>query len=201
MKFRERTTEVILGIDFGTSKSVATAFLSGQPVVIPDLHGHRSIPSLVMVAPDGGLHIGWDALNHPRRFQSQHFTISSIKRLLGKAGETGWGQFRTYPQEISALILKRLKIQAEAHYGTEITRAVIAVPAHFDISQRWATLQAAEIAGLQVLRLLNEATAAVLAYDWRRNRQDRVALVFDFGGGTLDVSVVAHGDGVYEVKV
>src|SRR3990170_5704373 len=112
---------MIIGIDFGTTKSVAAVMQAGEPKIIHDLWGHRSMPSLVMVAPDERLYIGWDALNHPDRYQSEHFTISSIKRLMGKTGETGWGHLKTYPQEISALILKYLKIQAEAYCNNEIS--------------------------------------------------------------------------------
>ena len=190
---------MILGIDFGTSKSVVAVWENGQPVVIPDLSGRRTMPSVVMVAPDERLYVGWEARNHPARYESEHFTISSIKRLMGKAGETGWGHFRTYPQEVSALILGRLKMQAETYLGREVTGAVIAVPAHYDINQRWATLQAAEIAGLKAYRLVNEATAAVLTFSILQKRPEGVALVFDFGGGTLDVSIVRFGDRVYEV--
>jgi molecular chaperone DnaK len=161
------------------------------------------MPSIVLVAPDQSLHIGWDAATHPHRYEGTHFSINSIKRLMGKTGEITWGALKTYPQEVSALILAAVKVQAEAFLGEEISGTVIAVPAHFDVNQRWATLQAAEIAGLQTLRLVNEATAAMMA--WVRARAEREAkegtgLIFDFGGGTLDVSVVYHEVGVYEVK-
>lgn len=189
-----------IGIDFGTSKSVVGVWDENKLTVIPDSQGRRSMPSLVMVAPDERLYIGWDALNHPSRYQGEYYTISSIKRLIGKTGETSWGKFRTYPQEVSALILGRLKMQAELYCGSEITRAVIAVPAHYDINQRWATIQAAEVSGFKVCRLVNKATAAVLAYTLRKKGKEGVALVFDFGGGTLDVSILQYGDGVYEVK-
>jgi molecular chaperone DnaK len=188
----------ILGIDFGTSKSVAAIWQGGNATVIPDLQGHKSMPSLVMVGPDERLYIGWEAFNHPDRYKSKHFTINSIKRQIGKTGETSWGQFKTYPQEISALILGRLKIQAQAYLDQEISQAVIAIPANFDINQRWAIAQAAEIAGLKVLRLLNEASAAILATRLSKNL-DGHALVFDFGAGTLDVSIICYGNDVFEV--
>ena len=192
---------MFIGIDFGTSKSVVSFCEERKPKVIPDLHGHRIMPSLVMVAPDEKLYIGRDALNHPCRYQSEHFTISSIKRMIGKKGETEWARFRTYPQEVSALILGRLKIQAELYCNDEVTGAVIAVPAHYDINQRWATIQAAQISGIKWIRLINEATAAVFTYcsSFEKNKEG-VALVFDFGAGTLDVSIVWYGEGVYEVK-
>lgn len=191
---------MIIGIDFGTSKSVVAIWDKRTSTTIPDLQGRTAMPSLVLVAPDEQLHIGWEALNHPLRYQSEYFTISSIKRMIGKAGETEWGHFRTYPQEVSALILGRLKMYAEAYCDSEITKAVIAVPAHYNINQRWATKQAAEIAGLKALRLVNEATAAVLAYSVLHKKGEGFAIVFDFGGGTLDVSVVEYGEGLYEVK-
>jgi len=191
---------MFIGIDFGTSKSVVGVWDENKPTVIPDLQGRRNMPSLIMVAPDEKLYIGWDALNHPSRYQGEHFTISSIKRLVGKTGETSWGKFRTYPQEVSALILGRLKMQAELYCNTEITGAVIAVPAHYDINQRWATIQAAEISGLKVCRLVNEATAAVLTYSFVNKTKEGHAIVFDFGGGTLDVSIVEYGEGVCSVK-
>lgn len=192
---------MLIGIDFGTTKSVVAVIHAGRPTVIPDERNRRSMPSVVMVAPDQSLHVGWDAVTHPQRYEGTHFSINSIKRLLGKAGEATWGNFRTYPQEVSALILAVLRIQAESYLLGEIAGAVIAVPAHFDINQRWATMQAAEIAGLRTVRLVNEATAAMLAWaEGTRRREDAVGLVFDFGGGTLDVSIVECGTGVYEVK-
>lgn len=189
----------IIGIDFGTTKSIASIMGDGVPVIIPDAQDHQYLPSLVLVAPDEKLYVGWDALTHPARYQSQHFTISSIKRLMGKAGVSSWGNLQTYPQEISALILGCLKAQAEAYLEEEITRAVIAVPAHFDINQRQATKDAARIAGLGPERLLDEATAAALAYGFDKKKAEFL-VVFDFGGGTLDISIVETGDGVVEVK-
>jgi len=197
---KEKISDKTLGIDFGTSKSVAALYEGGKITIIPDPQDHTSIPSLVMVAPEEKLYVGWDALNHPARYQSQHFTISSVKRMMGKAGVTSWANLKTYPQEVSALILGCLKVQAEAFYKEKIGKAVLAVPAHFNINQRWATKQAAEIAGLEPYWLVNEATAAVLAYSMIHARKDALAVVFDFGGGTLDVSIVETGEGVVEVK-
>ena len=190
-----------IGIDFGTTKSAIVCTDSTKPIAISDGQGHRSIPSMVMVVPDERLYVGWEALNHPARYDSQteHYTISSIKRLIGKSGKTKIGNFETSPQEVAALILGALKAHAEIHLDMEISDVVIAVPAHFDINQRWATLQAAELAGLKVSRLLNEASAAVLAFSRSHNKREGVTLVFDFGGGTLDVSVVSFGENVYEV--
>ena len=190
-----------VGIDFGTTKSALAYSQGGKPVVIEDGHGHRSIPSLVMVVPDERLYIGWEALNHRARYDqaTEHFTISSIKRLIGTSHKTSIGNFATTPQEVAALILGALQIHAEHRLRTKVTNAVIAVPAHFDINQRWATLQAAELAGIKVDRLLNEASAAILGCNRSHNKRDGLAIVFDFGGGTLDVSAVAFGGDVYQV--
>jgi molecular chaperone DnaK len=188
-----------VGIDFGTSKSCAAVLERGSPVVITDSTGHRTLPSVVLVDPDDKLHIGWDAVNNPLRYRSRSFTISSVKRLMGTGEEMRWGTLKTHPQEISALIIALLKSRADAHCDHDVQAAVIAVPAHYDIHQRWATLQAAEIAGFSRVRLLNEATAAVLAYKNNSEIEESV-LVFDFGAGTLDVSVVEWGQGVAEVK-
>jgi molecular chaperone DnaK len=154
---------------------------------------------VVLVDPQERLHVGWDAVNNPLRYRSQSFTISSVKRLMGKAEERRWGSLKTYPQEISALIIALLKLRADTYCRREISQAVIAVPAHYDIHQRWATLQAAEIAGFSNVRLINEATAAVLAYK-RDSKFEECVIVFDFGAGTLDVSVVEWGAGLAEVR-
>ena len=191
---------MIVGIDFGTTKSLVSVMQDGVPRIIPDASGHRFTPSLVTIAPDEHIHVGWDAVNLPpeERWSGKHFTISSIKRLLGKAGEQTWGKYRTYPQEIASLILGQLKLNAEAHLGQAITRAVLAVPAHFDINERWATYEAAEIAGFKVERMLHEPTAAALAYGFDLRKNEKVA-VFDLGGGTFDISILDIGDNVFEV--
>lgn len=190
---------VAVGIDFGTSKSCAAVLQNGVPAVITDPRGRRTEPSVVMVDPQGQLHVGWDAVDSPLKYRSQSFTISSVKRLMGTCGERQWGSLKTFPQEISALLIALLKARTETYCQSEILSAVIAVPAHYDLHQRWATIQAAEIAGFRTVRLVNEATAAVLAYKHQSAVAESV-LVFDFGAGTLDVSVVEWGDGVAEVK-
>jgi molecular chaperone DnaK len=190
---------VAVGIDFGTSKSCAAILQNGVPVVVTDPRGRRTEPSVVMVDPQGQLHVGWDAVDSPLKYRSQSFTISSVKRLMGTYGERQWGRLKTFPQEISALLIALLKARTETCCQSEISSAVIAVPAHYDLHQRWATIQAAEIAGFRAVRLVNEATAAVLAYKHQSAVAESV-LVFDFGAGTLDVSVVEWGDGVAEVK-
>lgn len=189
----------IIGIDLGTTKSVVAVWKDGKPYVIPDRNGLQSIPSLVLVTENEKMFVGRMAQRHPDRYRSKNVTISSVKRLIGKKGETGWGWWRTYPQEVSALILAELKSQAEIYLGEKIDRAVIAIPSHFDESQRRATKEAAEIAGLEACRLLNEATAAILAYEFHR-LGNRNTLVFDFGGGTLDISLADCGEGAYQVK-
>ena len=190
---------IILGIDFGTSKSVLSIMKDRVPIIIPDATGHEYIPSVVMISPKNEIFIGWDAVNHPQRYESQFITINSIKRSLGKENEQNWGAYRTYPQEISALILARLKNIAETYCNQPISQAVIAVPAHYDINQRWATIQAAEIAGLKVVRLINEASAALLSCRNLYDLDNGNALVFDFGAGTLDVSIINYGQKVFEV--
>ncbi len=171
----------------------------GDPIIIPDRQGHLSMPSLVLVTPEEELFIGWEAQTHPNRYHSKHVTINSIKRSLGKEGERDWGSWKTQPQEVAALILGRMKLEVEEYLGEEINDAVIAIPAHFDINQRLAIKQAGRIAGFNVLRLLNEATAAVFSHHDVDSHIDSNILAFDFGGGTLDVSVLRTGDGVYEV--
>lgn len=194
---------MIVGIDLGTTKSVVGAYQGGKPIIIPDAEGRTSIPSTVLVTPQEEIFAGHAATKHPDYLQGKSITISSVKRLMGKKGETGWGWWKTYPQEISALILAQLKSQAEMYLGQEVKDAVIAIPSHFDESQRRATKEAAVIAGLSPLRLLNEATAAVLTYGHlhlaNKTVQEEEILVFDFGGGTLDVSAIRFGEGVYEV--
>ena len=191
---------MILGIDLGTSKSVVGIWLGNGISIIPDKVGHQSIPSLVLVTSDERILVGETARRHPEFYSGKSVTVSSVKRLMGRKGETGWGWWKTYPQEVSALILAEIKNQAEEYLGEEVKKAVIAIPSHFDESQRRATKEAAEIAGLEVVSLLNEANAAAIAYGLYHAGKDEKVLVFDFGGGTLDVSILNYGGGVYEVK-
>lgn len=197
----------IIGIDFGTSKSAAAIAGNGKITIIPDLYDRGSLPSLVMIAPEGRLYVGWDAKKHPSRYERQYRTINSAKRLIEKAGTTNWGDLQIWPQEISALILGYLRVQAETFCDDKVERAVIAVPSHFDLNQRLAIRQTAMIAGLKVERLVGEATAAALAYRTAaalahrgvNPEQDRITLVFDFGGGKLDISIIRTGEGLVEV--
>jgi molecular chaperone DnaK len=189
---------MIVGIDLGTTKSVVCVWQNGMPRIIPSESGHNSIPSVVLATPKGGIYAGESALRHRDRYAGMSITISSVKRMMGKQGETGWEWWKTYPQEISAFILSELKHMAAKHLGEGVDQAVIAIPSHFDESQRRATKEAAEIAGLEATRLLNEATAAAVTYGYSRGCPGKI-LVFDLGGGTLDISIVDSGDNVFEV--
>ena len=186
-----------VGIDLGTTNSVVSTLEAGEPVVIPNSEGARTTPSVVAFSKTGEVLVGEvakrQAITNPDR------TIRSVKRHMG----TNWtididGKAYT-SQEISARTLMKLKRDAEAYLGDSVTQAVITVPAYFDDAQRQATKEAGEIAGLEVLRIINEPTAAALAYGLDKE-QDLTILVFDLGGGTFDVSVLELGDGVFEVK-
>ena len=188
-----------VGIDLGTTNSVVSVLEAGDPVVIPNAEGGRTTPSIVAFAKNGEVLVGElakrQAITNPDR------TFRSIKRQMG----TNWTHEidgKTYtPQEISARILMKLKRDAEAYLGDTVSQAVITVPAYFDDAQRTATKEAGQIAGLEVLRIINEPTAAALAYGLdKEGDDDHTILVFDLGGGTFDVSVLEIGDGVFEVK-
>ena len=187
-----------VGIDLGTTNSVVSVLEGGDPVVIPNAEGSRTTPSVVAFAKNGEVLVGEvakrQAITNPDR------TIRSVKRHMG----TNWkididGKDYT-SQEISARTLMKLKRDAEAYLGDTVTQAVITVPAYFDDAQRTATKEAGQIAGLEVLRIINEPTAAALAYGLDKEGSDQTILVFDLGGGTFDVSVLEIGDGVFEVK-
>ena len=187
-----------VGIDLGTTNSVVSVLEGGDPVVIANAEGSRTTPSVVAFAKDGEVLVGEvakrQAITNPGR------TIRSVKRQMG----TGWKQSvdgKDYTaQEISARTLQKLKRDAEAYLGTTVDQAVITVPAYFDDAQRTATKEAGQIAGLEVLRIINEPTAAALAYGLDKDGTEQTILVFDLGGGTFDVSVLEIGDGVFEVK-
>lgn len=190
---------IVLGIDLGTTKSVVGIWEGGKPRILTSESGSQSIPSLVMITPDEEIYAGVWAAKHPDRYNSKYITISSIKRMIGNKGETSWGWWKSYPQEVSSFILSELKQRAETLLECEANEAVIAIPSHFDEAQRRAIKEAATIAGIKVCRLLNEATAAVLAYGFSRQVEETV-VVFDLGGGTLDVSVAEIGNGLVEIK-
>ena len=189
-------TEVIVGIDLGTTNSEVAVVRDGSVEVIPVAGDVRILPSVVGIADDGTLLVGEAAKNqyvlHPER------TVRSIKRRMGEATRVAMGDKHYAPQEISAMILRRLKSLAEAHLGHGVSAAVITVPAFFSDAQRQATREAGQIAGLDVVRIINEPTAAALAYE-SRHKGARRALVYDLGGGTFDVSVVNLESDVVEV--
>jgi len=187
-----------VGIDLGTTNSVVAVLEGGEPTVIANAEGSRTTPSVVAFAKDGEVLVGEvakrQAITNPDR------TIRSVKRDMG----TNWSldiDGKEYnAQEVSARTLMKLKRDAEAYLGDTVTEAVITVPAYFDDAQRTATQEAGKVAGLEVLRIINEPTAAALAYGLEKGEADETILVFDLGGGTFDVSVLEIGDGVFEVK-
>jgi molecular chaperone DnaK len=209
----------IIGIDLGTTNSVVAVMEGGQPVVIPNQEGGRTTPSIVGFAKSGDRLVGQvakrQAVTNPEN------TIYSIKRFMGRRydevsqetklvpyhivkGDQGDARVdaqgkKQAPPEVSAMILTKLKEAAEAYLGEKVTQAVITVPAYFNDAQRQATKDAGQIAGLEVLRIINEPTAAALAYGLDKKKEERIA-VYDFGGGTFDISILEVGDGVVEVK-
>ena len=210
----------VIGIDLGTTNSCVAVMEGNEPVVIPNSEGRRTTPSIVGFIKDGERKVGdpakRQAITNPKN------TVYSIKRFMGETydhaskekdrvpyevvkGDNNTPRIkindRQYtPQEISAIILQKMKKTAEDYLGNEVTEAVITVPAYFNDSQRQATKEAGEIAGLKVLRIINEPTAAALAYGLDKKNKDQKIVVFDCGGGTHDVSVLELGDGVFEVK-
>jgi molecular chaperone DnaK (HSP70) len=154
----------IVGIDFGTTKTVAAIFEDKYPTVIPDRKGRKSIPSVVLVSDNQEFFVGWEAREHHGRYKNEYISINSIKRDLGRHRDKAWGWLKAHPPAVAALILGRLKIELENHFQSEVRKAVIAIPAHFDINQRWAVMQAAQVAGFEVWRMVNEAAAAAIAY-------------------------------------
>jgi molecular chaperone DnaK len=185
-----------VGIDLGTTNSVVSAIDNGQPWAIPDPEGEVILPSCVGLGADGKLLVGREALRQYAAAPER--TIKSIKRQMGTNQKTNLGDREYLPQEISAIILRALKQRAEAALGEEVTQAVITVPAFFTDAQRQATKEAGDIAGFEVLQILNEPTAAALTYDFRTEETERV-LVYDLGGGTFDVSIVEITGEVTEV--
>jgi molecular chaperone DnaK len=210
----------IIGIDLGTTNSCVSVMEGNEPVVIPNSEGKRTTPSIVAFVDNGERKVGdpakRQAITNPER------TVSSIKRFMGEPyekltkeiGRVAYkvvkgdnnttrvviGDRKYSPQEISAMVLQKMKKTAEDYLGTEVTEAVITVPAYFSDSQRQATKEAGEIAGLKVKRIINEPTAAALAYGLDKKSQDLKIAVYDLGGGTFDISILELGDGVFEVK-
>ncbi|MDP3564944.1 MAG: molecular chaperone DnaK [Methanoregula sp.] len=187
----------VLGIDLGTTYSCMSIMEAGKPIVIPNSEGGRTTASIVAFTKEGERLVGSlakrQAVTNPQR------TIQSIKRKMGSGEKIKIDDKNYTPQEISSMILQKLKIDAEAYLGEKITKAVITVPAYFNDAQRQATKDAGKIAGLEVLRIINEPTASALAYGIDKE-QDATVLVYDLGGGTFDVSILTLGDGVFEVK-
>ncbi|MFS0858780.1 molecular chaperone DnaK [Paenibacillus taichungensis] len=187
----------VIGIDLGTTNSCVAVMEGGEAVVIPNPEGARTTPSVVGFKKDGERVVGEtakrQAITNPDR------TIISIKRHMGTSHKETIDSKDYSPQEISAIILQKLKSDAEAYLGQTVTQAVITVPAYFNDSQRQATKDAGKIAGLEVLRIVNEPTAAALAYGMEKS-EDQTILVYDLGGGTFDVSILELGDGFFEVK-
>ena len=186
----------IIGIDLGTTNSCVAVFEGGEPIVIPNPEGARTTPSVVAFSKTGERMVGQvakrQAITNPDR------TVISIKREMGTAFKTNIDGKSYAPQEISAMILQKLKADAEAYLGTTVNQAVITVPAYFSDAQRQATKDAGKIAGLEVLRIINEPTAAALAYGMDKESDQKI-MVFDLGGGTFDVSLLEISDGVFEV--
>lgn len=187
----------IIGIDLGTTNSCVSIFEGGEPKVIANAEGERTTPSVVAFGKDGEITVGGTAkrgaLTNPK-------TVSSIKRHMGTDYKVDIDGKKYSSQEISAMILQKLKGDAESYLGEKVTRAVITVPAYFNDSQRQATKDAGKIAGLEVERIINEPTAAALAYGLDKQDKTEQIIVYDLGGGTFDVSILEMGDGVVEVK-
>lgn len=209
----------IIGIDLGTTNSCVSVMEGSEPVVIPNSEGHRTTPSVVAFTENGERKVGdpakRQAITNPKR------TIFSIKRFMGETYDQVKNEIKRVPyvvkdehgvprididgrlyspQEISAMVLQKMKKTAEDYLGQEVTEAVITVPAYFNDSQRQATKEAGEIAGLKVARIINEPTAAALAYGLEKSDKDMKIAVYDLGGGTFDISILELGDGVFEVK-
>ena len=186
----------IIGIDLGTTNSCVAVYEGTEPVVIPNPEGARTTPSVVAFSKNGERLVGQvakrQAITNPER------TVSSIKRHMGSDYKVKIDDKNYTPQEISAMILQKLKADAEAYLGTKVTDAVITVPAYFSDAQRQATKDAGKIAGLEVKRIINEPTAAALAFGMDKENNQKI-MVFDLGGGTFDVSLLEISDGVFEV--
>src|SRR4051812_9773736 len=186
-----------VGIDLGTTNSVVSVLEGGEPTVIPNAEGARTTPSVVAFSKTGEVLVGEVAKR--QAVTNADRTIRSVKREMGTNWSIEIDGKKYTSQEISARTLQKLKRDAEAYLGDTVTQAVITVPAYFDDAQRQATKEAGAVAGLEVLRIINEPTAAALAYGLDKET-DQTILVFDLGGGTFDVSVLDIGEGVFEVK-
>ena len=187
----------IIGIDLGTTNSCVSVMEGGEAVVIPNAEGNRTTPSVVAFSKNGERLVGQIAKR--QAVTNPEHTVISIKRDMGSDKKVKIEGDEFTPQEISAMILQKLKGDAENYLGQKVTQAVITVPAYFSDSQRQATKDAGKIAGLDVLRIINEPTAAALAYGVDKEDKEQKIMVYDLGGGTFDVSILDIGDGVFEV--
>src|SRR5579885_2068961 len=192
----------VIGIDLGTTNSCVAVMEGGDPVVIANSEGSRTTPSVVAFTDSGERLVGQIARR--QAITNPNNTVFAIKRLMGRRFDDGaaWVEIRDKrysPPEISAFILQKMKQTAEDYLGEKVTEAVITVPAYFNDGQRQATKDAGRIAGLNVLRIINEPTAASLAYGLDKKKDEKIA-VFDLGGGTFDISILELGEGVFEVK-
>ncbi|HHR86066.1 MAG TPA: molecular chaperone DnaK, partial [Candidatus Acetothermia bacterium] len=192
--------EKIIGIDLGTTNSCVAVLEGGSPEIVPNAEGERTTPSVVAFTDSGERLVG--RLAKRQAITNPNHTIASIKRKMGTDYQvkiTIDGKETKYsPEQISAMILQKLKKDAEDYLGTKVNKAVITVPAYFNDTQRQATKDAGTIAGLEVMRIINEPTAASLAYGLDKSKEQTI-LVYDLGGGTFDVSILEIGDGVFEV--
>ena len=209
----------IIGIDLGTTNSCVSVMEGSEPVVIPNAEGKRTTPSVIAFVEDGEIKVGdpakRQAVTNPEK------TIASVKRFMGNKYSESSNDVKTVaykvvkgdndtprvdidgrlysPQELSAMVLQKMKKTAEDYLGQTVTEAVVTVPAYFNDSQRQATKEACEISGLKVQRIINEPTAAALAYGMDKGGTDKKIAVYDLGGGTFDISILELGDGVFEV--
>ena len=196
-KNENKITGATIGIDLGTTFSAVAAMEAGKSTIIPNAEGQRTTPSVVHIK-DGEVVVGQVARNQAIVDPSR--TVRSIKRKIGTTEKISIDDKEYSPEQISAMVLQKLKKDAESYLGQPVNNAVVTVPAYFNDAQRKATKDAGEIAGLNVLRIVNEPTAAALAYGLDKQEKEQTVLVFDFGGGTFDVSILELGDGVFEVK-
>lgn len=189
------------GIDLGTANSAIASFDGRTPQLIPNSCNETVIPSKVILFQDGRFFCGRDAAMHAQRFEAHNFTVGSAKRQLHDCSGTIFEGKQYYPQIISAMLLAQLKKQAEEYLGMKVDEAVICIPCNFGVLQRYATLEAAEMAGIKVIRMLNEATAAALAFSYLNKAQsEHKEFIFDLGAGTLDLSLINYGRGLVEVE-
>ena len=194
--------EKIIGIDLGTSNSAASVLQAGKPVIVPSAEGTtaygKAFPSVVAFTKDGQMLVGEPARR--QAVSNPEGTVMAAKRKMGTKFKYRIHSKEYTPQQISAFILQKIKKDTEEFVGEPISKAVITVPAYFDDDQRQATKDAGTIAGLEVVRIVNEPTAASLAFGLDKADKELKILVFDFGGGTLDVTIMEFGEGVFEVK-